>query len=349
MRYHGSELLLLAFRWSLEARTEMVAGSPQPSRCDCIVPEGRERVFPTLRDYMRSHLPPSSRKFNRAIKSVRTELEHSNQHTAEALAELTELTRHSLDRVDTASHEHALSLERVEAALAALQESAAQQDRTINEALWAHTFNSTISSSDWLRDTAFSPGRWAVGYPYLYVLYRVLNEARPSRVLDLGLGQSSRMISQYAATHDGVEHIVVEHDQDWIDFFERDLRLTDRTRLLKLDLDYVRHKEAASVRVYSGLAEAIGDTRLDLISIDGPLGDMAEYARIDLLGIVPECLAPSFVIMLDDYERTGESHAMREMQDALSDAGVDTRLCVYSGSKDLGLLCSADSPFLCSM
>lgn len=45
--------------------------------------------------------------------------------------------------------------------------------RNASEAVWAEIFNNAITGSEWLTDTAFSPGRWAVGYPYLYVMYRV--------------------------------------------------------------------------------------------------------------------------------------------------------------------------------
>ena len=69
-----------------------------------------------------------------------------------------------------------------------------------------------------------SAGRWAVGYQYLYVMYRVLNEIHPRRILELGLGQSTRMLGQYAAAHENVSHFVVEHDPEWIDFFQRDFR-----------------------------------------------------------------------------------------------------------------------------
>ena len=60
---------------------------------------------------------------------------------------------------------------------------------------WAAIFNNTIHDSTWLKDRSFSPGRWAVGYQFLYVMYRILNEIKPERILELGLGQSTRMLS----------------------------------------------------------------------------------------------------------------------------------------------------------
>ncbi len=327
-------------------------------------------MFSKARGYLKRRLPPSSRAFTRgvndvlaAVQEVRagTETERARLEDAEAqlrsmvegvLVEVREghtTTQTALSRLDRV--EAALArLDDVEATLRSMEQVADTQGRVLSEALWAQVFNSTVASSEWLKDKAFSPGRWAVGYPYLYVLYRVLNEIRPRRVLELGLGQSTRMIAQYAQACDGVEHFVVEHDEKWIDFFSRSFRLPEISQLVKLDWEFVPHNEADAVRVYAGFSEAFGDRQFDLISIDGPLGgDMEHYARIDVLGLLPSCVAPSFVIMLDDYERDAESRTMREMRSALSEAGVSHRSCRYSGSKDVGVLCSADLGFLCSM
>lgn len=76
-----------------------------------------------------------------------------------------------------------------------LDEKIAKLEAISSENVWANIFNNTISNSPWLKDKSFSPGRWGVGYAYLYVMYRVLNEIRPRRILELGLGQSTRMIA----------------------------------------------------------------------------------------------------------------------------------------------------------
>ena len=45
-----------------------------------------------------------------------------------------------------------------------------------NELYWAQIYNSTTQNSAWLTENNFSPGRWAVGYNFLYVMYRILSE-----------------------------------------------------------------------------------------------------------------------------------------------------------------------------
>jgi len=302
-------------------------------------------------------------KFRNYLRRQQATLEHLGtlgEESATRLAAL-EVSRHADERrldelaaaigaLSQAQEAASQTSLRLEAALDSVGQSVQRQARSASESVWAHVFNSTVSSSDWLHDQTFSPGRWAVGYPYLYALYRILNEIHPQRILELGLGQSTRMIARYAETHDETRHIVVEHDAEWIDFFARSYQLPGSTEVLKLDWGYVPYRDVEGVRVYSGFADALVGQRFGLISIDGPLaGDMPDYARIDVLSLLPGCLEPSFVIMLDDCERNGESHTMEAMRQALSEAGIDYRSCVYSGEKDLGVLCSADLAFLCSM
>jgi len=244
------------------------------------------------------------------------------------------------------SSDHNMLLEKVER----MRLLAAEGSRNASEAVWAETFNNAISGSRWLKDTAFSPGRWAVGYPYLYVMYRVLNEARPKRVLELGLGQSTRMIAQYAAAHEDVEHIVVEHDPEWISFFENDFCLSPRSRIVQLEREMTPYKEAEAVRVFKGFSDAFIGEKFDFISIDAPLGgDMKQYARIDVLQLMPECLSENFVVMIDDCERSGEVHTVQEMENKLRSYGIPYKRGRYAGKKDCVLLSAEHMGFLTSM
>lgn len=242
------------------------------------------------------------------------------------------------------------ALEAVTSRLAAFESSSAADRRTSNELLWAEVFHDTIIASRWLVSKAFSPGRWAVGYPYLYVLYRALDETRPTRILELGLGQSTKMISQYAASDEKVLHTVVEHDERWLEFFSQHTALPKATEVLRCDWGYESYGGAERVRVYSGLAKSVRGQRFDLISIDGPLGgDMLEYARIDVLRMIPDILSDSFVILMDDCERPGEARTVEAMCEALVRAGVDFKRGDYRGDKEVVVICSLDKGFLCSM
>lgn len=107
------------------------------------------------------------------------------------------------------------------------------------ENLWAQTWRDTMRGIDWINDLpSISPGRWAVGYNYLYVMTRILNEIEPHKVLDVGLGVSTTLFSTYFRNHifeDGM-HMVIEHDASWIDFYLNKHKSSDYTTIRKQDL-----------------------------------------------------------------------------------------------------------------
>jgi len=227
---------------------------------------------------------------------------------------------------------------------------AAGGQRSAAEAVWALIFNSVSSDSDWLIKKNFSAGRWAVGYPALYIMFRVLNEARPKRILELGLGQSTRMIGQYVAAHEDVEHIVVEHDPSWIEFCRNDFALTERSQMLQCDRIMEPYKEANEVRVFEGLPEKLAGKKFDFIVIDAPLGgDMKHYSRIDTLKMLPGCLEPRFVILFDDTNRPAEAATVKEMKSKLKENNIDFASGEYRGDKISTILCSSDIGFFTSL
>lgn len=92
-----------------------------------------------------------------------------------------------------------------------------------NELKYAFIFNDTIKNSSWLDKTDFSLVNSAANYSFMYSLYRILNEDRPKNILELGLGQTTKLTSQYANHFDDVKLTVFETDEDWIEVFSENL------------------------------------------------------------------------------------------------------------------------------
>lgn len=222
--------------------------------------------------------------------------------------------------------------------------------RTSKESVWAHVFNNTVANSSWLVRKSFSPGRWGVGYAYLYVLYRVLNEVHPRHILDLGLGQTSRMIAQYAAAHPDVEHVVVESSSEWIAFFQRDFQLPSNSRVIQADYAIEDYLGKCAVRVFKDLEKKLEGGRFDLVSIDAPIGgDMKCLSRVDLHRIAPKALADEFVVLMDDTERKPEMDSMIELHRILLEAGISCSYATYDGMKECMVLASDSLKYLLTL
>lgn len=231
-----------------------------------------------------------------------------------------------------------------------LYKIAIQNEKYQRELIWANVFHDTIKNSDWLLDKTFSPGRWAVGYPCLYLLYRILDETTPKKILELGLGQSTKLISQYVNSKNNVEHIVVESDQRWIDFFCSHFEMPGQTRIMKMNYLMTKYKEAENVRVFEDFEREIGDKKFDLIFIDAPIGsDMKEFSRVDILSLLPNCLEKNFIIVIDDAERIGEKNTILMIKKVLNDYRIEYTTGVYKGEKDTGVICSRSNSYITTM
>lgn len=215
------------------------------------------------------------------------------------------------------------------------------------ENYWANVFNSTINGSVWLKDPSFSPGRWAAGYPLLYVLYRILNEVKPASILELGLGQTTRMTAQYINhLNTNAQQRIVEHDDNWIGFFSNNFDLTSRNEIVKLDIETVIYKNNNVTR-YKEFRK-LSDRKYDLIVIDAPFGSK-EYSRIDILDILPDALAEDFIILFDDFERSGEKRSAELLEKKLSESSIKYKKGFYCGNKDVIVIVSEKNSFITSM
>lgn len=158
------------------------------------------------------------------------------------------------------------------------------------------------------------------------------------------------MLSQYAGSHEAVSHTVVEHDSNWIEFFSQGFPLPSCTKILQMDWDFVDYQNAEKVRCYKDFSTHIAGNKFDFIAIDGPFGgDMPQYARIDVLLAMPECLSENFVIMFDDSMRSGETNTIRKMEECLQANNIAYKKKIYKGQKEFVLLCAEHLGFLASL
>ena len=220
--------------------------------------------------------------------------------------------------------------------------------RIENEIIWSQVFNNAIHNSIWLINKTFYPGRWAAGYPMLYALYRILNEVHPLKILELGLGQTTHMVTQYATWNNKCTHLVVEHDKSWIEFFCNDFSLAQNSQIMQLELEKTSFR-GEEVLVYHNF-KTVANDKYNLFVIDAPFGnDINNYSRIDILSILPKCLADDFIIIIDDCNRKGELNMKNELEILLLDNNIVYAEGKYSGVKDTFVITSESLKFLCSL
>lgn len=214
------------------------------------------------------------------------------------------------------------------------------------EILKSQIFNSAICDCEWLRIKNVCPSGWAANYNLLYTIFRILNNARPQSILEFGLGQSSKLIHQYANYYN-VSAITGEHDAKWISFFENDKRGDYPINILPLEVEMTNFK-GYKTRTYKDITELLKGRKFDFIFVDGPIGS-EHYSRSQIIDIAKNNLKDSFCIVIDDYERNGEKETTQELMKSLRENNVDFCTAIYRSTREHILICSKDLHFLTSL
>lgn len=218
----------------------------------------------------------------------------------------------------------------------------------LKELNWANVFNNTIHDSKWLRNKSFSPGRSAVGYPLLYVIYRILDEVNPLRILEFGLGQSSKMLNQYANYYPGVQVTAIEHNSRWVDFFCSQNSLPQNASISLLEVENTKFN-GYNTSVYKGLDLLIQDKVYDLILVDGPIGS-ERFSKTQILDLIPLHICKDhFCVIIDDFNRVGEKDTCNELEKVLAINNIEFHSGEYKGIKSSRLYASNDLEFLTTL
>ena len=214
------------------------------------------------------------------------------------------------------------------------------------ENLIAQRFNDSIQDSEWLKYRSFSPGGWAVDYGFLYVLFKSLNYMKPSKVIEFGLGQSSKMIHQYASYYQ-TDAITIEHDQEWVEFFQKDKQGDYPVNIRLMDLEMISYK-GAETRTYAGIDDCCAGKKYDLIVVDGPFGS-DHYSRSQVIHLAKDNFAKTFCVIMDDTNRIGEKETLSELFSSLDDRNIEYCHRTYKSIKSFTVVCSKDLHFLTTL
>lgn len=215
-----------------------------------------------------------------------------------------------------------------------------------HEILMAHKYHDTVADYEWLKYKGISPGGWAVDYAFCYTLARTLNAMHPKNILECGLGQSSRILHQYATFYGGYA-VTCEHNVEWIDFFKKETGDKYPINIQKVELKEVEYNGVRTL-TYKDVPELFHDNTFDLILIDGPFGS-EHYSRSQVIDLCKNNLKERFCIIMDDTERIGEKETIEEIKKALSLKNIGFTEKTYSSIKSHTLLCSKDLTFLTSL
>ena len=218
------------------------------------------------------------------------------------------------------------------------------------EMLWAKTWDDTKKGIAWIEDLqGISPGRWAVGYNFLYIMTRILNELEPHSVLDLGLGISSTLFSCYFSKnyYDDSIHTIIEQDESWVNFYTKKHKLSESSEIFIRKCVTKQHN-GMDYYAYEDFDAAVKGKQYSVISIDAPWGS-DRYSRRDIIDVLPGILTKSFVIVMDDTNRRGEKDTIEEIEKVLQENNIQFCKGEYPSLTDCTVIASKNNSFLCTL
>lgn len=218
--------------------------------------------------------------------------------------------------------------------------------QTQTELLDAMRFHDTICNYEWLRYKGISPGGWAANYGLCYTLARVLNNMKPSKIIECGLGQSSRLIHQYASYYKA-QAITCEHDDEWISFLMNEINNAYPITIKRMEIEEIEFCGERTI-TYKDIRRSFPDDKFNLLLIDGPYGT-DHYSRPQAITLAEHNLDSSFCIIMDDTDRFGEQQTVDMICETLKANHVNHLMKQYGATKKHTIICSPDLKFLTSL
>ena len=218
----------------------------------------------------------------------------------------------------------------------------------LKELDWANVYHDSIRGQKWMKNVSLNIGRWAGNYAFFYVLNRVLLDYKPRRILEFGLGESTKFISTFLDNYLlESEHIVIEQDQSWYESFKSRFSLNENSKVKVCPLE-TRTIHNHEVNFYKGLSEQIS-SNFDLYIVDGPFGSK-RYSRYDIVSVVENCaINDEFIIIFDDYNRTGEQDTVNVIIDTLRQKEIEFHKGIYQGLKSVCVIGTSKYRFITSL
>ena len=212
---------------------------------------------------------------------------------------------------------------------------------------WANVYHDSIRGKEHLLNLPLNIGRWAGSYSFFYILNRILNEYKPTSILELGLGESTKFIATYGKHYLELKnHTVVEHDNEWISIFQQNFQITSFTKILQFDLEEKQINNYSSTS-YSGLEKEITE-KFDLYIIDGPFGS-DRFSRHNIVDLAMNFnTEDEFIILMDDCDRKGEMDTVNDLFKILNKKNIKFYTRKYIGLKGQFLIVTEKYKFTTS-
>lgn len=238
-------------------------------------------------------------------------------------------------------------IKRIKARLSTITNTQEHILRQANELEWAHVFEHSIKGKTNLEKLNLNIGRWAGNFSLFYLLNRIMSDFEPKRIVEFGLGESSRFVMSFNDVYK-FEYRAIEHNELWKESFLSKNSNFESQSIVIAQMK-TQQKDGFDYNAYINVLDLQFVHEADFYLIDGPLGSK-RFSRFDIALICERFKKEKdFVVVLDDYNRLGEKDTGKYIMDSFKARGIVYYSAVFTGNKDQLLICSEKFKFLTSV
>jgi hypothetical protein len=189
----------------------------------------------------------------------------------------------------------------------------------------------------------------AAGNPSLQLfILKVLEFVKPASILELGSGQTTKILSCYYKQNKNIRITTLEQNSDW------QRRLSQLTCHKYIYSPLVERKFLCANGKYNISTKWFDykpNEKFDFIIVDGPdnhgsCNTTSDFSRSGILEYIPSILDSNFVVVFDDAERYGEIQTIKVFKEILLLNKIPNIYFQIHGVKSQVVLCSPTFGFL---
>ncbi|MFW9923155.1 MAG: hypothetical protein ACFFDW_07725 [Candidatus Thorarchaeota archaeon] len=207
-----------------------------------------------------------------------------------------------------------------------------------NEVKYLKKYKKLLKKMKW-DDIPIKTGGYAANGSFLYYLLQIYDQFKPQRILELGSGETTKLLCRYVSENDKASSVVLEDNSDWY-HSHKELFNNDRVSYKYCPLAEVKIKDISVNWFDYSFSDCKQENKFDLVIIDGPKGTN-NYSRAGLLYYLLEILnTDNFIILFDDSSRKGEIETIELAKMIFLNENIDFDVLEFYGSKKQTCLCS---------
>lgn len=189
-------------------------------------------------------------------------------------------------------------------------------------------------AASWM-PTPIYPVGGAAGPLLMYLLIRFLTEFPLQRILELGAGQSTRVLDAWSKASGG-SLVSFEHDASWAESV-RAMLTSPRAKLLCLPLVESMSPYGPLNWYASPPNGELPENGFDLVIVDGPVGAHS-LSRAGIVERIPDWMRPDWLLLWDDLDRPSDLQSFALLIQRLRHLGVAHDHLLLDGDRTIGLI-----------